>query len=63
MSGQVYISVAKVAEIVGVDKSTIWRWKRAKKFPAPTIQTGGSTRWSEKVVRDWCSGKAESEGA
>ncbi|WP_407651971.1 helix-turn-helix transcriptional regulator [Bombella dulcis] len=55
MSGQIYISVKKTAEIVGVNQRTIWRWVGSNKFPAPSIQTGGATRWSEQAVRDWCS--------
>lgn len=60
MSGQIYISVKKTAEIVGVNERTIWRWVDGGKFPAPSIQTGGATRWAEQAVRDWCAknGKA-----
>ena len=60
MSGQIYISVKKVAEIVGVNERTIWRWVREGDFPSPSIQTGGATRWDERAVRDWCAknGKA-----
>ena len=56
--GQVYISVKKAAEIVGVNERTIWRWVRDNKFPPPSIQTGGATRWSEVAVRDWCDQKS-----
>ena len=55
MSRQIYISVKKAAEIVGVNERTIWRWVDGNKFPAPSIQTGGATRWDEQAVRDWCA--------
>lgn len=53
--GQIYISVKKAAEIVGVNERTIWRWVDGKKFPSPSIRTGGATRWAEQDVRDWCA--------
>ncbi|MCL1496223.1 AlpA family transcriptional regulator [Parasaccharibacter sp. TMW2.1882] len=59
MSGQIYISVKKAAEIVGVNERTIWRWVRGGDFPSPSIQTGGATRWAEQAVRDWCARKKE----
>jgi excisionase family DNA binding protein len=38
------LSVREVGEVLGLNKSSIWRLARAGKLPQP-IKVGGSTRW------------------
>jgi prophage regulatory protein len=40
-----YLTVEQVAERLGVSTDSIWRWKRAGKFPKAVKVGPGSTRW------------------
>jgi prophage regulatory protein len=40
-----YLTVDQVAERLGVSTDSIWRWKRADKFPKAVRVGPGSTRW------------------
>lgn len=41
-----YLSDADLAERYGLKaKSTIWRWAKAGRIPAPVILSPGCTRW------------------
>lgn len=39
-----YLRIGEVAKIMSVDPSTIYKWIKAKQFPAPH-KFGGSSRW------------------
>lgn len=48
-----FCRIAKVREISSFSKSTLLRWIKAKKFPAPVIQEGNSTLWDLAEVLQW----------
>lgn len=39
-----YLKMEEVADIMSVDKSTVYKWIREKRFPAPH-KFGGASRW------------------
>ncbi len=41
---------AGVARRVGVNRSTLHRWRKRGLFPPPTIKVGRTVRWSTAVV-------------
>ena len=50
---------SEVQEIIPVSRTTLWRWVRDGKFPAP-ISLGPNTRaWSEESIRIWLDNKTE----
>ena len=40
-----YVSVRFLADRYGVDRSTVWRWVTAGRFPKPVKLTDQMTRW------------------
>ncbi len=49
----IYYSDKQIAQKFGVNKSTIWRWVREKKFPTPVILSARCTRWESSEVEQW----------
>ena len=50
---------SEVQKIIPVSRSTIFRWVRNDKFPAP-INLGPNTRaWREEDIRAWLDNKTE----
>lgn len=47
------LTAVEVAQVVGVDRGTIYRWLGREIFPAPTIKVGRTVRWSKKVVDEF----------
>ncbi len=45
-----YFSDQQLARRYGVHRSTIWRWVKDGRFPAPTQLTTGTTRWNGGAV-------------
>ena len=50
-----FIRIARVKEISGCSKSTIWRWINAtpSKFPRPVVVSGNSVLWDLAEVLAW----------
>ncbi len=46
------IGIAELEQRLGIDRSTIWRWYRAGKFPEPEYLTDRRT-WRLEVVEAW----------
>ena len=51
------LRTAKVAELLGVNRATLWRWHTSGHFPSPLVLGQGATRpvhgWREKDVNEW----------
>lgn len=55
------LRTAELAELLGVSRTTLWRWQREGNFPPP-IQLGHGTErplhgWLEQDVLDWLSSR------
>jgi predicted DNA-binding transcriptional regulator AlpA len=50
-----FIRIAKVREISGLSKSTIWRWIEAtpSRFPSPVVREGNTVLWDLAEVIVW----------
>lgn len=57
------IKLPEVMQIVGLGKTMIYRKVRQHSFPQPFKPTGGSTRWSEREVREWIQDVASRRSA
>ncbi len=47
------LTASEVAQVVGIDRGTLYRWLDREIFPAPTIKVGRTVRWSKKVVDEF----------
>lgn len=47
----------EVYRMLGVDASTIYRWRRAGKFPKPMRLGGNSIGWLEQEIIDWLANR------
>jgi len=57
-----YISVAEVAELVCVDVSTLYRWKKTDiDFPKPIQLSYRAIIYRTEEVINWIEGKASKE--
>jgi excisionase family DNA binding protein len=56
------LTASEVAQVVGIDRGTLYRWLDREIFPAPTIKVGRTVRWSKKVVDEFVE-KGVTEGA
>lgn len=52
------LPVARVAELLGVSASTIWRWTREPggSFPQPVRLSAGCTRWRLSDIETFAAG-------
>lgn len=49
-----YLRAASLARLLGVHRSTLWRWVKEKpSFPRPLKITEGVTLWSLEEVQAW----------
>lgn len=46
----------QVLAMVPISDATLWRWIKAKKFPAPVKLGPGVTAWRADDVREWSQG-------
>lgn len=52
----------EVLRLIGVDASTLWRWRKASAFPAPVKMTRQTLRWRESDIANWLESHRRSEG-
>ena len=52
-----FIRIARVKEISGLSKSTLWRWLEAGQFPRPVSEEGNSVLWDLAEVMAWRQAK------
>lgn len=58
MSDLQLLTRRQVADIVGVDPATIWRWVKNDAFPAGFPVGKCSTRWLRAEVQKWVENHA-----
>ena len=57
------LTINQICERIGVSKVTLWKWRRAGKFPPHTHDLTGNgqdLRWSEDVVNAWIDARRDS---
>ncbi len=47
------ITAKDVCGLLKINPSTLWRWVKAGRFPAPLVIGPNCTRWSRIGVGDW----------
>lgn len=64
-SGLRLLSVAEVAALLGISRSTLWRWISAGHFPSP-LQVGptvhGKRGWPSFMVESWLQARPAMPG-
>ena len=45
----------EVCELLGISKSTLWRWVAVKRFPAPVRIGPRAVRWRQSEILAWMS--------
>ncbi len=48
-----FIRISQVSEIVGIGKSTVWKWIKTKQFPSPTKLSPKVSVWRLDEVINW----------
>jgi prophage regulatory protein len=48
-----FLRAKHLAELFGVNKSTIWRWRKNKNFPIPTNLGPNTVAWSKVAIEEW----------
>jgi predicted DNA-binding transcriptional regulator AlpA len=48
-----FLRAKQLAELLGVNQSTIWRWRKKKGFPTPTSLGPNTVVWSKSAIDDW----------
>jgi prophage regulatory protein len=48
-----YLSINDVIDIVGVRKSTIYRWMEEGSFPRPRQLGANCVRWPASAIKEW----------
>jgi len=48
-----FLRQSQVLAMVPISGATLWRWVKAKKFPAPVKLSIGVTAWRLSDVREW----------
>jgi prophage regulatory protein len=48
-----YLKVNEVAAMLGVSRSTVWRWRKVGFLPAPYKIRERMIRWREKDIEEW----------
>lgn len=48
-----YLKVTEVAEMLGVSRSTIWRWRKVGFLPTAYKINDRMIRWKEDDIKDW----------
>jgi prophage regulatory protein len=54
---------AQVAGLLGVNRSTLWRWAREGRFPKPVKLSPGVVAWWLTDVREWQRQQAAGDNA
>ncbi|MGV2874179.1 helix-turn-helix transcriptional regulator [Colwellia sp. E150_009] len=48
-----YLRAKDLAKMLGVNQSTIWRWRKKKSFPNPTNLGPNTVVWSQSAIEEW----------
>ena len=49
------IPLGPVADLIGIDRSTAYRWLARGILPKPTIKVGRTVRWSVQSIENFIS--------
>ncbi len=53
-NGERFLREKEVCHMIGVSRSTIWRWEKAGKFPSRHLLYGSIAIWKYSEVAAWC---------
>ncbi|MGB3724442.1 MAG: AlpA family phage regulatory protein [Glaciecola sp.] len=54
-----YIRAKEIAKLLGVNESTIWRWRKKKKFPEPFNLGPNTVVWSKSSIEKWVNSRSK----
>ncbi|MBY8291487.1 AlpA family phage regulatory protein [Vibrio fluvialis] len=57
---QQYVRAKEIAKLLGVNQSTIWRWRKQNRFPAPTYAGPNTVLWSRSEIDEWIKSQHKS---
>ena len=43
----------EVCELIGRDRTTLYRWRKDGRFPKPIEDPGGELMWRISAIEDW----------
>jgi predicted DNA-binding transcriptional regulator AlpA len=47
------VSYEEIAQLLGVQKATVWRWKSTDALPEPVGQISGQWLWTREAIVEW----------
>jgi prophage regulatory protein len=53
-----FLRAKDVAQLIGVNQSTIWRWRQQNGFPSPINLGPNTVVWSSISIESWINSKA-----
>lgn len=56
------LRLREVLALIGVSKTTMYRWIGANQFPKPINLSSSSVGWLEADIEDWIQSKIEARG-
>ena len=59
---QTYLRDTDVAQRYSIGRTTVWRWSREGRLPAPIQLSGGCTRWLLSDIEAWDHGRLMAQG-
>lgn len=51
------ININELVNILGVSKTTLWRWRKEGDFPEPIILGKNIIVWKESQIEEWLNNK------
>jgi len=52
MENRLLLTAKELAELLGVNKATIWGWRNSGRIPTP-LKLGRCTRWRSDEIEAW----------
>lgn len=52
------MSAIEVSKLLGITRTTLWRWCKVDTFPKPIKIGPNTTRWRQSDVDEWLAAKA-----
>ena len=53
-----FLRTKDITELLGVTRTTIWRWRREGTFPEPHRIGPATVGWPRAVIEDWLASQA-----
>ena len=57
-----YVRASQLAQMLGLSRSTIWRYASQGKFPKPIKLTENTTVWDMREVEAWVEARRAAQG-